>query len=267
MKIIDFHNHLMALDLEGELLLQQMDRNNVEKTLIMGITPKYAEYADFVGTNEQVEHLFDKYPQRLIGGFEVNPLNMQESLDALKRYHGLGFKVVKMFPCLGFYPDDETFYPLYEEITEMKMMVLFHMGGARSTVLKGKGPMKISSKYGRPRNIDALAFRFRELVLIMAHMGSPDYEEAVYMAANHPNVYVDCSSTVYRSVFKSLKAREDYLFLPVDFKKMLWGLDGNPEAYASRIKETRELMTELGWQEHIPDVFYDNACRLLREYE
>ena len=34
MKIIDFHNHLMLPDLEGEVLIKEMDRNNVEKSLV-----------------------------------------------------------------------------------------------------------------------------------------------------------------------------------------------------------------------------------------
>ena len=41
MKIIDFHNHLMLPDLEGKVLVAEMDRNNVEKSLLLGITPRY----------------------------------------------------------------------------------------------------------------------------------------------------------------------------------------------------------------------------------
>ena len=268
MKIMDFHNHLMLPDLEGKVLLEEMNRNNVEKSLLLGITPRYNKLARHVGINEQVRHLLAKHPDRLIGGFEINPLDIEEAWESLKIYPDAGFKVVKMFPMLGYYPDDEMVYPFYEEIEKLGLMVLYHMGGASTSIISTSGnEPKLSSKYGRPRFVDAPAFRFPGIDFIMAHMGVYDVEEAAYMAANHPNVYLDCSCTNYRPVFKRLKANEDYLVKPVNFKKILWGLDGDPLQYPKLINGTMELMTELGWQEHIPDVFYNNASELLEKHK
>jgi predicted TIM-barrel fold metal-dependent hydrolase len=148
-------------------------------------------------------------------------------------------------------------------------MVLYHMGGASTSnfISIFKSEPRLSSKYGRPRYVDGPAFRFPGIDFIMAHMGGFDTEEAAYMAANHPNVYLDCSSTYYRPIFRGLKANENYLIKPVDFKKILWGLDGDPKQYPNLINRTMELMTELGWKEHIPDVFYNNANALLQKHK
>jgi predicted TIM-barrel fold metal-dependent hydrolase len=268
MKIMDFHNHIMLPDLEGKVLLEEMNRNNVEKSLLLGVTPRYHRFRGHIGMNEQVRHLLAKHPDRLIGGFEINPLDIEEAWESLKIYPDAGFKVVKMFPLLGYYPDDEILYPLYEEIEKLGLMVLYHMGGtAISPISNYKSESKLSSKYGRPRYVDGPAFRFPGIDFIMAHMGVFDTEEAAYMAANHPNVYLDCSCTNFVPVFKGLKANEDYLIKPVDFKKILWGLDGDPKQYPTLINRTMELMTELGWQEHIPDVFYNNAIALLQKHK
>ena len=268
MKIIDFHTHLMLPDLEGEVLIEEMDRNNVEKALVLGVSPRYHRFRGHTGVNEQVQHLLEKHPDRIIAGFEIDPPDARESWTSLKKYPDAGFKVVKMFPLLGYYPDDEIVYPFYEEIEKLGLMVLYHMGGtAVSPISKYENEPRLSSKYGRPRFVDAPAFRFPGIDFIMAHMGVYDCEEAAYMAANHPNVYLDCSCTNYRPVFKRLKAHEDYLVKPVDFKKILWGLDGDPKQYPKLINGTMELMTELGWQEHIPDVFYNNASELLQKHK
>jgi len=263
MKIIDFHNHLCLPDVTGEKLIAEMDRNEVERTLVLGVTRKYQNH---IGNNEAVKDLLAAYPDRIIGGFEVNPLQIPEALELIGRYSDKGFRVVKMYPLLGFYPDDERVFPVYEEIAGRGLMVLYHMGGASTGLLGGdlEQPVNISGKYGRPRFVDALGFRFPETVFIMAHMGGgADYVEATMMIANHKNIFVDCSCTSYRPVFKGLKAREEYLVRPVNFQKILWGLDATPERYESRIRETQELMTELGWEKHIPDVFYNNAKKLI----
>jgi len=56
---------------------------------------------------------------------------------------------------------------------------------------------------------------------------------------------------------------QECLLKPVNFTKILWGLDAWPDVYASRIKETRELMFEPSWEEHIAGVFYENAQALI----
>lgn len=267
MKIIDFHNHLMLPDLEGEVLIEEMDRNDVEKSLLLGVSLRYQRFRGHLGLSQQVQHLVEKYPDRIIGGFEIDPRDADEAWPALKRYPDAGFKVVKMFPLLGYYPDDEMVYPFYEEIEKQGLMVLYHMGGtAVSPISNYQHAPQLSSKYGRPRFVDGPAFRFPGIDFVMAHMGVYDCEEAAFMAASHPNVYLDCSCTNYRPVFKKLKAHEEFLIRPVDFHKILWGLDGDPKQYAKLISGTMELMTELGWQEHIPDVFYNNADQLLNRH-
>lgn len=71
MKTIDFHGHLMAPDPEGEVLIQEMDKNNVEKIILIAL-PQYL-FQHHCGCNEETAKVVAKWPDRLIGGVYVDP--------------------------------------------------------------------------------------------------------------------------------------------------------------------------------------------------
>jgi uncharacterized protein len=86
----------------------------------------------------------------------------------------------------AFWPNDRSFYPLYEEIAAAGKVALFHSGQTGI----GAG---VHLKYSNPMAVDDVAADFPELDIILAHPSFPWQEEALAVATHKPNVYIDLS--------------------------------------------------------------------------
>lgn len=120
MKIIDFHQHLWvsgtrsirAVGAEG--MVRGMDEHNVERAVVHALpTSLYAHCGD----NEDVLKAIRQFPDRLIGSMYVNPKDVTRTLETLERYHGEGFRCVKILPYVeGIYVDSPEYTPVFEKI-------------------------------------------------------------------------------------------------------------------------------------------------------
>jgi hypothetical protein len=92
----------------------------------------------------------------------------------------------------AFWPNDRTFYPLYEVIAEAGLIALFHSGttGIGAGMPGGGG---VHLKYSNPMCVDDVAADFPGLKIILAHPSFPWQEEALAIAVHKPNVYIDLS--------------------------------------------------------------------------
>ena len=92
----------------------------------------------------------------------------------------------------AFWPNDRSFYPLYEEIAAGGKIALFHSGqtGIGAGMPGGGG---VHLKYSNPMAVDDVAADFPELDIILAHPSFPWQEEALAVATHKPNVYIDLS--------------------------------------------------------------------------
>lgn len=218
-RIIDFHQHLcLNEDPSGDLLMLKLERSNVEKVLIHACP---TEIWSHVGGNERVAEVVERFPDAVFGSVYVDPRDEREALETIRRYADKGFRCVKMFPPVGFYPDDPRLASVFELIADLGLPVLFHTG----TVSKSDsgGGHVVKSKYARPIFVEALAATYPEANFVMAHMGFPWYEEAMDLACHSqfPNLYLDCSSPPTKRLF----ARGDSLFHRFDFRKIIYGSD------------------------------------------
>jgi predicted TIM-barrel fold metal-dependent hydrolase len=172
-----------------ERLIADMDEASIEKTVILpldfeflyaGGDFSYRDYNDLAG-----EYLRES-PDRLIAFAGVDPRRGATAVAELKRcVEEMGFRGLKLWTITGFVPDDEAYYPLYEEAARLGVTVLVHTG---------MGPGYSYLKTCRPVYVDKIAVDFREVNLIMAHVGTPWVEEALAVAMKNPNVYVDISA-------------------------------------------------------------------------
>ena len=114
---------------------------------------------------EEVRRLVDDHDVR---GFKFHP-NIQE-----------------------FFPNDRTFYPIYEAIEEAGVPALFHTGHSGiGTGLPGGGGIRL--KYSNPMHVDDVAVDFPELTIVLAHPSFPWQDEAISVALHKPQVYIDLS--------------------------------------------------------------------------
>ncbi|KYH41677.1 MAG: hypothetical protein AYL32_003770 [Candidatus Bathyarchaeota archaeon B26-2] len=262
MKVIDFHQHvLVKRDPEGEQLIRYMDLNGIERAVVHG-TP--TSVWSWCGDNEAVLKVVGRHPDRLVGSVHIDPRDAR-ALEDLDRYHEEGFKWVKLFPNLGFYPDDPAYMEFFTEVSKRRMGILLHMG----TVSLSDTGAELNSKYARPIYVDLLVRRFPETNFVLAHMGSTWYSEAICMAMSYENVYLDSSSSRAQPIFLAMKYLPWYYHphFKEFYSKVLWGYDGYPPTASQAegiVQGWERFLKEFGVSpEDRRKIFYENAARLL----
>ncbi|MAE67670.1 MAG: amidohydrolase [Phycisphaeraceae bacterium] len=155
-------------------------------------------------------------PKRLVPFMALDP-TQDGWLDEMR--HGrdaLGLRGIKLMPMYaGFMPDDSRLDPMWHYAGRHRLPVLLHTG----TTIVPQGPLEMTL----PRRLDAVATRFPEVRIILAHLGHPYEGECVAMIRKHPNVYADVSALYYRpfQLYQSLMLVQEYGV----WHKLLFGTD------------------------------------------
>lgn len=176
------------------------------KARLSGIWVDDRYVADYVG----------RHPDTLRGFLSVDP-TQDGWQDDLKRGHqdlGLvGIKLLSMYA--GFRPDEQRLDPLWQYATDHRLPVLLHTG----TTFIAQAPLECTL----PRHLDAVAIRFPEVKIVMAHLGHPYEGECIVTIRKHPNVYADISALHYRpfQLYHSLMLVQEYGV----WQKLLFGSD------------------------------------------
>jgi uncharacterized protein len=143
-------------------------------------------------SSEEIIDRVAEHDDILIAFASVDP----HAADAAARIRALaarGAKGFKFHPSLqAFSPNDATFYPLYEAITEAALPAVFHTGqtGIGAGLPGGRG---IKLRYSDPMLLDDVAADFPDLTVILAHPSVPWQDSAISMATHKLNVFIDLS--------------------------------------------------------------------------
>jgi hypothetical protein len=145
--------------------------------------------------NDYVAHLAGQFPETLIGFASVDPWAGTRAVDEARRaVVDLGLRGVKFMPIgQAFYPDDRRFYPLWEEISHLRVPTIFHVGHTGSGAgTPGGGGLLL--EYARPiPHLDRVAADFPDLTIVAAHPGWPWHDELLSLMLHKPNVWMDLS--------------------------------------------------------------------------
>jgi hypothetical protein len=144
-------------------------------------------------------------PENLIGFLSVDPTQQGWEQEMRAGHEELGLRGIKLLPMYaGFRPGDTRLDPLWNYAQKEKLPVLLHTG----TTFVSQAPLECTL----PRHLDAVATRFPELKIIMAHLGHPYEGECVAVIRKHPNVYADISALHYRpfQFYHSLMLVQEY---------------------------------------------------------
>lgn len=252
-RIIDVHTHPGYPPGQVRGIVDFMDAHGVEKIVALGSPGRQ-------DSNDRILRLRELAGERVIGGPFIDPRE-PGALDELKRCWDAGCRIVKLFPNLGYYPDDPQFLPFFERVVELGCGVLSHCGWL--------GSKKISStKYARPGRFEELFRRFPDTLFILAHMGGIDgFLEAIMYTTRTPNVYLD--TTPGQSYWVYEHAGEMVRGMPVE--RLLLGTDGiQPVSEgwdcSKQYGAIAAAIEKLGWGAHIEDIFYNNAARVIEQY-
>jgi uncharacterized protein len=196
--------------------------------------------------NEYVADYVRKQPGKLIGFASVDPARPRapEILEAAVR--DLGLRGLKLGPIYQhFHPHDSNCLELLEVAADLRIPVLWHQG----TTFVRDAPLEVS----RPALLDAVARRFPELRMWIAHLGHPWYEEAVVTIRKHPHLYADISAVHPRplQLYLALATAVEYGVA----NKLLFGTDypfATVEATIAGLRAVNSIPSGTGFP-RIPD--------------
>jgi len=166
--------------------------------------------------NDFVAGFVARAPERLIGFMSLDPNEPGWKDDFDHSRQDLHLRGVKLGPIYaGFDPADPKLDWLYANCVKHNLPVLSHMG----TSFVRFGPLA----WSRPILIDAVASRFADLKIVIAHLGHPWEGEAIAVIRKHPNVYADVSALWGRpwQFYNSMVLAQEYGVL----HKLLFGSD------------------------------------------
>ena len=174
-------------DTTGEKLVAEMDAAGVDGSCIFALDYGLATGEPEVFIEEQNHMIAEaarRFPGRLTPFFTVDP-RRPGGLEMFRRgVEDWGMQGLKLHPTVGYYPYDPVAYPFYEQCLEYGIPVLFHTGSE---------PAPMKSRFAQPIHIDDVAADFPDLPIIMAHVASELWEEALMVAVVKPNIYFDIS--------------------------------------------------------------------------
>lgn len=234
MDIIDFHIHPLLGFISIENILWEMDRAGVGKGVLIAIDvdPKDVERKDIWSNienilfdlciwdtervkkhmasllekaridNRVVSNLVRKSPERFYGLGSVNVSKgskyVKKALEELKDDSFIG---VKLYPSLQFFNPSKSkgVRKICEFCRREGKILMFHTGCDPGIWEKPQ-----ISEFSRPRLIEPLTRKFKDITFILAHIGSYSallpkiwFEEAVNLASKYDNVWLDTSAVAY----------------------------------------------------------------------
>jgi len=208
--IIDIHSHIgdpwyaywkQNVDVEDHLV--SMDRWGIDKRCVSWWQ---AHNAPDKG-NKAISEIVRTFPDRFIGFAVINPRWNKEAVDEVVRAkEEYGMVGLKFHPAACHYrPDLPLMDPIIKKAIEFNFPMLFHCG---------------ADEYSNPHNLVALAARFPEATIIMAHMGEEAWFEAIALAGTQPNIILDTtgSQNWYRILNYAMEmVGEDRIVFGMDF--------------------------------------------------
>ncbi len=179
---------------EGNIarMLDFADRLEIQKLAVgMPMTPIKNTPDEFQSINNNIYQAVNKYPDRLVGEFTLNPLYKKESLDEINRNIERGLIGTRLYNQVKI--NDPLYFPIIERLADLNMLVFMHgecqlgVGGYRMKY-DAKKPISTST----PADFVEAATRYPEAMFQFAHIGGgSDWECMCKTFENHPNIYVD----------------------------------------------------------------------------
>jgi predicted TIM-barrel fold metal-dependent hydrolase len=263
--IIDVHTHAIPGWTEEESVRKTFETTGIDRAflLAMGLDHYRGD------NNENCARMLELFPDRLHGFIGIHPPDIEGSLRSLDTYCRKGFIGVKLMPTSGYYPDDERYRRVFEEINARKLIVLSHCGWCS----KGRDPkhdLPQNTLYSHPYHFEPLIRIFQDTDFIFAHGGGrTHYQAAFELVRYHDNAWVDFTPGQGTWILKF--APPEWIEV-LDWSRALFGTDtafGCAETDAmfhNRLNVVKEAMAKQGLTDKMDSLLHGNAETLLRKH-
>ena len=260
--LIDTHTHAW-IGWKEEDVREQFKFTGVDRALLA------ASPLDHWGSdlNEGCARFVELFPDKASGLIGIHPPDVEKSLHDIDVYHRKGFIGVKLMPTSGYYPHEDRFRRIFEEINARKMIVLTHCGWCS----KGnKTPdLPQCTLYSNPYYFEPLIRLFPDTDFIFAHGGGRTMFQAAFeLERYHENVWIDtCPGhgpwvLQYAGHWLNVLMWDRILF----GTDSCYGYDASVGQFKSTEALVRRLLLQSGMSERIDGVMGGNARRLLQKH-
>src|SRR5579863_1369339 len=248
---IDFHVHL-GMDRTGmeqitsdklpdlvKYLTGEMDRNNVQKSLIVAVEPLFP--------TELYLQAAKLAPERLMTACSVLPRPIDRAVDQLKSFHERGAKALKLQP-MQYDPQDAAVERLVYEAVKLRMPVLFHYIDTPKTF---------------PAMLSHFANTFVDCNFVVIHFGGVYGFADMLPFTRLPNVWLETSVAFPRVVNSPMRGALEFLVEERRLDRLIFGSE-LPGDYATVCAAIDKLLGPSPAPSLVRAVYRGNADRLLR---
>jgi predicted TIM-barrel fold metal-dependent hydrolase len=169
---------------------EELDRHEVAAAMLMASVP---------GDEDSIAAAVAAYPDRIFGGFFLNPTQPDAETRVRRALDELKLRVVCLFPAMFHFSmaESEGARAAVALASERPGTAVFvHCGALSVGARKKLGlPSRFDLRYSNPLDVYKLAAEFPAARFIIPHFGGGMLREALMLADLCPNVYLDTSSS------------------------------------------------------------------------
>lgn len=172
--------------LTAEQFIKKMDEcvPTIDKALIFNFRTLHSESPEAMRLeNDYIIDVVEKYPERLIGACLIDPSWDDRAIDELNRVTKKGLRVVKIkFSSVHVPANSPLAIKLLKEVEDLGILPVLHSDW---------------SYWTNPSIIGDLLQQFPDTKIVMQHYGLTQSHEALSVAKNNKNIYMDTSAVIH----------------------------------------------------------------------
>ena len=244
----------------AEVWVHELDRHGVFASALIASVP---------GDEGSVAAAVRAFPDRFFGYAMVNPRALTAGIPATFGE----IRVACLFPAMhGYSIQDDCARPVFEWAQAHRRAVFVHCGVLSVGVRKKLGlSSPFDMRFSNPVDLHAVALRYPEVPVIVPHFGAGFFREALMLADQCPNVYLDTSSSNrwmrYQAGHITLREVFRHALDVAGPNRLLFGTDSSffPRGWHHAIFEDQaKALYEIGTSEaDARAIFGENLLRIL----
>jgi predicted TIM-barrel fold metal-dependent hydrolase len=176
----------------AEQFIKKMDEcvPRIDKAVIFTFRSLHSESMDAMRSeNDYIIDVVDKYPDRLIGACLIDPSWDDRAIEELNRVTKKGLRVVKIkFSSVHVPANSPLAIKLFKEVDDLGVLPVLHSDW---------------SYWTNPSILGDLLQQFPDTKAVMQHFGLTQSHEALGVAKNNDNIYVDTSAVIHPKNIRS----------------------------------------------------------------
>jgi hypothetical protein len=252
-------------------LVRDMDEGGIDKALIIAVDLGWCKEIGTLDITWEDLHKpiiegVRKYPNRLLAECGIDPRRPNAVQLLEKAVREWGVKGVKLVPYCGVAPNDRVCYPLWEKAQELGIIIHIHTGTE---------PYPFRNKWSQPMFVDDVACDFPDVQIVMAHCGMWEWQQAMTVAVQKPNVWVDLTAwqqwahTNLVEFFRAIRTMCDWM----GYRRIMIGSDWPAVSLLMGEKRWFDVFRDIPdeiqaagiefKEKEIDGILGDNAARLL----